>query len=105
VAPGTPAEEILAGIFADVLELEAVSIDDRFSDLGGDSLSSLELVTRARAAGLAITPNDVFRHQSVQALAAAAVSARAAASNTTISQQTSFTAQPVRSGTAGEGSF
>lgn len=70
--PQTPAEEILARIFAEVLELEAVGVHDKFFDLGGDSISSMELASRARAAGLPITPVDVFRQQSVQALAALA---------------------------------
>ncbi len=70
--PQTSTEEVLARIFAEVLELKAVSIYDKFFDLGGDSISSMDLVSRARAAGLSITPVDIFRLQSVQALAAVA---------------------------------
>jgi aryl carrier-like protein len=67
--PRTPREACLAKIFADVLELESVGIHDNFFDLGGDSLRSMELASRARAAGLAMTSRDVFRHPSVAALA------------------------------------
>ncbi|BBZ28129.1 hypothetical protein MMAD_24240 [Mycolicibacterium madagascariense] len=68
-APGTPAEEILAGIFADVLGVERVGVDDSFFDLGGDSISSMQVVTRARAAGLTCRTRDLFVEQTVARLA------------------------------------
>ncbi len=43
-APNSPTEEILAGIYAQVLGLERVGIDDSFFDLGGDSLSAMRLI-------------------------------------------------------------
>src|ERR1700730_14091205 len=55
-APRTPQEEILATLFAEVLGVERVGIDDTFFDLGGDSIGSIQLVSRARKAGLLITP-------------------------------------------------
>ena len=75
----TPTEQLLADLFAEVLELEQVGIEDKFFDLGGDSLSSVDLATRARDAGLSITPLAVLQHQTVKALAAAeAASGKAA---------------------------
>ena len=68
-APRTAREEILAGLFAQVLGLERVGIDASFFDLGGDSISSIQLVSRARKAGLVLAPRQVFQHQSVAALA------------------------------------
>ena len=71
-APRTPQEELLCSLFAQTLGLPRVGIEDNFFELGGDSISSIELVSRARQAGLLITPRDIFRHQSVEALAAVA---------------------------------
>ena len=69
----------MADLFAEVLELEQVGIEDKFFDLGGDSLSSIDLATRSRAAGLSITPLAVLQHQTVKALAGAeAASGKAA---------------------------
>ena len=50
-------------------------IDDNFFALGGDSIVSIQLVSRARRAGLVITPRAVFQHQTVAALAAVAAAA------------------------------
>ncbi|UNZ21240.1 non-ribosomal peptide synthetase [Streptomyces sp. 891-h] len=76
-APRGPVEEQLAGVFADVLGLDQVGADDGFFDLGGDSISSIQAVGRARALGLVLTPRDIFLHRSVARLAAV-VAARAA---------------------------
>ena len=67
--PRTAREEVLCALFAEVLGLERVGIDDNFFALGGDSIMSIQLVSRARRAGLLITPRAVFQHQSVAALA------------------------------------
>ncbi|MFC7451424.1 amino acid adenylation domain-containing protein, partial [Rhodococcus daqingensis] len=49
-APRTPTEEIVAGIFADVLHVPQVGIDDSFFELGGDSLVANQVVSRIGAA-------------------------------------------------------
>ncbi len=76
-----PQEQLLARLFAEVLELDKVGIDERFFDVGGDSLSAIRLVQRARKAGLVLNACDVVQHQSVQALAAIA---RSGSDHTTI---------------------
>ena len=62
-------EEILAGIYAQVLGLERVGVDDSFFDLGGDSILSMQVVARARAAGVMCRPRDIFVEQTVARLA------------------------------------
>jgi thioesterase domain-containing protein len=66
--PEGPEETTLAGIFATVLGVERVGADVGFFDLGGDSILALRLVTRARQAGIEISPRDLFSHQTVEAL-------------------------------------
>ncbi|KRE34710.1 hypothetical protein ASG82_00380 [Mycobacterium sp. Soil538] len=68
-APSNAVEEILAGIYAQVLGLERVGVDESFFDLGGDSISSMQVVAQARAAGLACRPRDIFVEQTVARLA------------------------------------
>ncbi|MBF6171852.1 non-ribosomal peptide synthetase [Nocardia blacklockiae] len=78
-APETPRERTLAGVFTDVLRLDAVGADDDFFALGGDSIVAIQLVSRAKAAGLAFTARDVFERRTVAALAAIASDAAAPA--------------------------
>ncbi len=68
-APASAVEEILAGIYAQVLGLDRVGVDDSFFDLGGDSILSMQVVARARAAGLTCRPRDIFVEQTVARLA------------------------------------
>ena len=69
-APSTPVEEILAGIYAQVLGLERVGVDDSFFDLGGDSLSAMRLIAAINAgldAGVSV--RAVFEAPTVAQLA------------------------------------
>ena len=70
-APRDERERLLCAIYADVLGVPEVGIDDDFFVAGGDSISSIAVAGRARRAGLPITPRDVFRRRSVLALVAA----------------------------------
>src|SRR5882762_1852200 len=70
--PRTPVEETLCSLVEDILGSERVGIDASFFQLGGDSILSIQLVSRARQAGIILTPRDVFQHQTVEALASVA---------------------------------
>jgi PAS domain S-box-containing protein len=81
-APRTDAERVVARLFTEVLRLDEVGVEDRFFDLGGDIISALQLASRARRAGLALTPRQVFAHKSVAAIAAVAQAVTAPAVET-----------------------
>ncbi|MEC4817318.1 MAG: amino acid adenylation domain-containing protein [Scytonema sp. PMC 1069.18] len=65
-------EEILCQVWAEVLGLETVHPEDNFFEIGGDSIISLQIVSRAREAGLDIHPKDIFEAQTLYRLAAVA---------------------------------
>ncbi|HEX3528531.1 MAG TPA: amino acid adenylation domain-containing protein [Thermoanaerobaculia bacterium] len=73
VAPRTPAERRLAAIWSEVLGVERVGVHDNFFSLGGDSILSIQVIARAQQAGLRLTPRQLFQHQTVAELAAAAL--------------------------------
>ncbi|MFK3774285.1 amino acid adenylation domain-containing protein [Pseudomonas sp. NPDC089406] len=68
-APQGPMERALAEVWQDVLKVAQVGRQDNFFELGGDSIISLQVVSRARLAGIRFTPKALFQHQTVQALA------------------------------------
>ncbi|MFC9995247.1 amino acid adenylation domain-containing protein [Nocardia sp. NPDC127526] len=68
-APQGPVESRLAELFAQVLGLATVGVNDSFFAIGGDSIMSIQLVSRAKAAGIVFTARDVFEQKTVAALA------------------------------------
>ncbi|AMB83791.1 hypothetical protein AWM79_00065 [Pseudomonas agarici] len=72
VAPVTALEQQIAAIWQAVLKVERVGLNDNFFELGGDSIISIQVVSRARQAGVRFTPRDLFLHQTVQGLAGVA---------------------------------
>ncbi|MBE5458608.1 non-ribosomal peptide synthetase [Mycobacteroides abscessus] len=71
-APSGPVEKVLADIYAQVLGVDRVGVDESFFDLGGDSILSMQVVSRARAAGVHCRPRDIFVEQTVSGVAAVA---------------------------------
>ncbi|MYV79972.1 peptide synthetase [Streptomyces sp. SID1046] len=62
----------LRTLFAEVLGRAEVDAGHSFTGLGGDSIQAIQVVSRARAAGLVVSTRDVLRAESVSALAATA---------------------------------
>ncbi|WP_398919989.1 amino acid adenylation domain-containing protein [Streptomyces sp. I6] len=77
--PATERERALCAVFAEVLGLQRAAADDDFFVLGGDSIVAMQLVSRARAAGLRISPRQVFRHRTPAGLGAVAETVAATA--------------------------
>lgn len=72
IAPCTPEEQLLANIWAEVLGVEQVGVQDNFFELGGDSILSIQIVARAKEAGLSLNPMQLFHHQTIAQLTAVA---------------------------------
>ncbi|MEO3755457.1 amino acid adenylation domain-containing protein [Streptomyces sp. B6B3] len=68
-APRNDTEAALCTLFTEILGLETVGIDDSFFALGGDSITSLQLASRARHTGLTLTPQQIFEQKTPERLA------------------------------------
>ncbi|HKV07632.1 MAG TPA: amino acid adenylation domain-containing protein, partial [Thermoanaerobaculia bacterium] len=70
VAPKSFLEQVVAGIWAELLKVERVGLADNFFDLGGDSIKAVRLVSRINERlGADLRVQDVFKHQTVGPLA------------------------------------
>lgn len=67
--PRTAVEERLAAVWRDVLGLKQVGVHDNFFALGGDSILTIQIVARAAKAGLHLSPQQLFQHQTIAELA------------------------------------
>ena len=68
-APASPTEEILAGIYAQVLGVDRVGVDDSYFDLGGDSLSAMQVIAKINTAfGSHLSVRVLFDAPSVSSL-------------------------------------
>jgi amino acid adenylation domain-containing protein len=68
-SPRTEAEAVLAGIWQDVLHVDRVGVHDDFFDLGGNSLSTVQVVIRSRTLGVEVTVRDLIENPTVAELA------------------------------------
>jgi amino acid adenylation domain-containing protein/non-ribosomal peptide synthase protein (TIGR01720 family) len=67
--PATPTEETLASIWRSVLRRDQIGRYDNFFEAGGDSILSIQVISRARQAGWPLSPRHLFEHQTLAALA------------------------------------
>jgi amino acid adenylation domain-containing protein len=68
-AKHTQVETTLMKIWAEVLRVEHIGVNDNFFDLGGDSILGTLILARAAQAGVKISPRELFAHQTIAALA------------------------------------
>ncbi|MGH3621699.1 MAG: amino acid adenylation domain-containing protein, partial [Sciscionella sp.] len=69
VAPETDTEIALVEIWQDVLGVSRVGLRDNFFALGGDSILSIQMISKARQAGLGMTAKNLFAYQTIAGLA------------------------------------
>ncbi|WP_231957828.1 condensation domain-containing protein, partial [Paraburkholderia tropica] len=69
VAPRDAREAALLSVWRDVLRRDDLGVTENFFEAGGDSILSLQIIARARQAGLKLTPRQVFEHPTVAGLA------------------------------------
>jgi amino acid adenylation domain-containing protein/non-ribosomal peptide synthase protein (TIGR01720 family) len=77
VPPRTPIEEKLAQIWVQVLRIEQIGIDDNFFELGGDSILSIQIISRAKIAGIELTVKQLFANPTIAQLARVAGTTKA----------------------------
>jgi amino acid adenylation domain-containing protein len=70
VAPRTPQEEQFAQIWADVLHLDRVGINDNIFELGADSLHVFQIAARANQAGIDVKPRQILQYRQIEAVLA-----------------------------------
>ena len=71
VAARNETEAALVAIWREVLGIDQVGVNDNFFELGGDSIISMQVVSRAKQAGVNLVPRDLFEHQTIAELAVA----------------------------------
>jgi len=73
-APGNPTEAVLCDIWSQILGVSPLGVRDNFFESGGDSIQSIQIVSRARQKGIDLSPRMMLRYQTVAELAAALAS-------------------------------
>ena len=70
VAPQTPQEEQMAAIWAEVLHVERVGVEDNIFELGADSLHVFQIAARANQAGIEVKPRQILQYRQIRAVLA-----------------------------------
>jgi amino acid adenylation domain-containing protein len=69
VAPSTPEEKALVEIWVQILGVEQIGIHDNFFALGGDSIRSIQVLSKAKERGLSLSLQQIFQNQTIHQLA------------------------------------
>ncbi|MEG7358059.1 phosphopantetheine-binding protein, partial [Bacillus sp. 0209A] len=67
-APTTDMEELLAGIWQDVLGIPEIGVSDNFFSLGGDSIKGIQMASRLNQHGWKLEMKDLFQHPTIEEL-------------------------------------
>ncbi|NNE77130.1 MAG: hypothetical protein HKN31_08660, partial [Pricia sp.] len=67
--PTTETESKLLTIWEQVLNATDIGIHDNFFGIGGDSILSIQVIAKAKSAGISLSPNQLFEHQTIKELA------------------------------------
>ncbi|AJQ95476.1 non-ribosomal peptide synthetase [Gynuella sunshinyii] len=98
--PANPMEQALLTIAREVLNQPDLRATDNFFQVGGDSILSLQIIAKARQAGIKLTPKAIFEHQTMAALATVAEplsqAASAAKTSTTAKEPSATKKEPSR---------
>ena len=70
VAPRNDRERVMSSIWAEVLHLDRVGIEDNLFELGADSLHIFQIVARAGKVGMRIPPALILKHRTISAVLA-----------------------------------
>ncbi len=68
-APKNDIEEKLLRIWEETLNISLISTTDNFFEIGGDSILSIQIISKARKSGISIAPSQIFEHKTVSELA------------------------------------
>jgi len=68
IASRTEKEEMLVGVWTQVMGVEKIGIDDNYFTLGGDSIRSIQVIARAQERGIEFTVEDMFNYPTIRSL-------------------------------------
>jgi amino acid adenylation domain-containing protein len=102
VGPRTLVEEVLTAIWSEVLHVDRVGIDHNFFSLGGDSIRSIQVRTRAQQRGIRISHQQLFQHQTIRELAREVKLGEANISESTLTEPFSLVAEADRTRLPGD---
>ncbi|TMM53766.1 amino acid adenylation domain-containing protein [Maribacter algarum] len=69
ILPANDLESKLLDLWKEVLQMDTISTDDNFFDLGGDSILSIQFISKAKKEGMLLSPNQIFDYQTISKLA------------------------------------
>ena len=68
VAPTTRIEKVLADVYKEILDVDKVGINDNYYELGGDSIKSIQIVSKLRDYNIKIEVKDIMKYASIKNL-------------------------------------